>query len=92
MRHGTEHATERALERYGVDASLADWQRAVADIMDVVAGTGCAAMLLRRYANAEHWIVRVNGEAMIAVYSPASAVILTVLRQNRRSVVALSAG
>jgi len=76
----TIHAEVRALERYGVEPSAADWSAAVDAIIGVVAGESRAALLLRRlHSNSEEWIVRVSGVAMRVVYKPSAACIITAL-------------
>lgn len=79
MRHATDHATERALERYGILAVADDWARAVLDIADAVDGTKPSALLVRRDGNMEKWIVRLRGVAVMAIYDPHAAVFVTLL-------------
>lgn len=86
MRHFTDHAAERAHERYAVAATDEEWSRAALDIMDVVAGVGRAALLLARLPGGrERWAVRVGQEMMTVVYLPRAAIILTVLPGTRRA-------
>lgn len=79
MRHFTHHAAERAWERYGIVPTEAEWARAVADIISVVAGGGGPAILLRRDSDGERWLVRVAGEPVVAIYQPRAALIVTLL-------------
>lgn len=77
--NATAHALLRAAERYGIDASAADWRGLLLDIWAAVEGAG-TAMLLRRNADGiERWLGRLGATPVIAVYDPTQARILTVL-------------
>lgn len=80
MRHHTDHARDRALERCGITVTDAEWTKAVADIMEVVAGLGSKAMMLHRFQDGhERWLVRLGTWPARVIYDPVSAVIVTVL-------------
>jgi hypothetical protein len=75
------HAKDRAFERYGVSSPNRAWRTAFLDITDCVLGLAQRAMLLRRdpVTGVESWLVRVDGEPLIAVYKPEDAIIIRVL-------------
>lgn len=74
----TRHAAERAAERYGVVPSVEEWGQAILDITDTVLGLRSGAILLARKGAMERWLVRIGGAAMIAIYDPSQAAIITV--------------
>lgn len=83
MQHATVHATERALERYGIVASEGDWQQAMLDITNTLLGLTARAIMLRRFDDgAETWVVRLAGCPVIAVYQPRLALFRTVLESG----------
>lgn len=81
----TTHAAERAAQRYGVTATKHDWKQAVLDIIGAVAGDRPAkAMLLGRdQRHTERWGVTICGRAMVAIYDPEAAAIITVIPWGR---------
>lgn len=74
----TRHAAERAAERYGLVPSVAEWGQAILDITDTVLGLRSGAVLLARKGMMERWLVNIGGAAMIAIYDPSQAAIITV--------------
>ena len=79
MIHFTRHACDRAWERYGLIPTAQDWTRAAGDIIEVVAGSGCNAVLLSRQDMAERWLVRIAGVPVLAIWSPDLAQFVTLL-------------
>lgn len=83
----TEHAAERAKERFGVDVTDEQWREAVMAIWDTVAG-GCALALFLGAlpAGKEAWAVRLAGHDVRVIYDPATACIVTVTGMQRRAI------
>ena len=75
----TTHAAERAAERYGLTPTRAEWSRAVLDIIDTIAGDSRAASLVAiKPGGKEEWLVNLAGSAVLAIYAPSTAVIVTL--------------
>ena len=75
-----DHARSRAAERYGIHATIDEWRRAVMDIMDAVSGAAARATLLARLpAERERWLVRLGTRAIVVVYLPRAALIVTAI-------------
>lgn len=79
--HHSTHAAERAAERYGIEASAAEWRALVLDIIDTVAGDRTAATLVRKGEDGkELWLARLAGRPVIALYAPDSAVVVSLFK------------
>ncbi len=85
MTPASHHARERAISRYGLDASDAEWWRLVADILDTATGERTAALLLARLPHGnERWLARLGTTPIVAVWSPNDAIVVTVLPTTPR--------
>lgn len=79
----TRHAIDRAAERYGVTATEDDFAVLVCDLLDTLTGVRASAVRLRRLPSGlEHWLARLCGVAVIVVYAPDLARVLTVLPES----------
>lgn len=76
--HTTQHAIDRALERYGVLLDADDIETLVMDIIASVDGDP-RAILMDQSNGIEVWWVKVRGHDMRVVYGPVTASIVTVL-------------
>lgn len=80
MRPATNHAIEQAAARCGVVASAEEWEAARQAIIASVLGEPSGAMRLKvRADGSERWLVNLAGRAVLAVYDPERALIITVL-------------
>lgn len=74
------HAAERAMERYGLNLTVADFRWMALDITDAVLGLGSKAHLHVRLSDgSEQWFVEARGIALRVAYDPSSATIVSVL-------------
>lgn len=81
----TPHAQSRARERYGVAPEPQDWADAVLSITSACMGLPAPALLVGRCRKGhERWVVRVAGVAMLLVYAPQAARVVTVLSPSLR--------
>lgn len=77
-RWASDHAIERARERYGLETTQDDWREAAISIMDTVAGKP-RAMLLRRWPRQQElWLLHVRGVAVQAIWASDTASFVTV--------------
>jgi hypothetical protein len=75
--YSTPHADEQLFDRYGVIANRSVWRSAFLDVVDR------RSLLLSRSSNGrERHIVRVDGVAVMVVYSPQHAKFNTALPPN----------
>lgn len=76
----TEHAAQRAEERYGIVATDEEWMQALLDILDTVAGDRKAALRLAndKRRKSERWLVKLAGVQIVACYLPEAALIVSV--------------
>lgn len=82
----THHAAYRAAERYGIKASVLDWHGLLIDITDTVLGIRASAMLLRRErSGVERWLARLGPSAVIVIYDPNEAAVLTLLPADAKT-------
>ncbi|HKS70361.1 MAG TPA: hypothetical protein VJQ45_08070 [Ktedonobacterales bacterium] len=88
MRGYTDHAVERAAERYGIVATDEEWEAAADAILTARRGERAAAVLMMRLNNghAEHWGVRIGERAVIAVLLCKELRIVTILAPHQNGV------
>lgn len=83
----TEHADIRAHERFGIEATAADWRAAVLSIWNTLAGETPTALFLGVIADGkEAWGLHLGGHDVRVVYDPATACIVTVTDLRRRAI------
>lgn len=75
----TLHPIERARQRYGLDLGPADLCLMIEDI-----AAGRSVLLKRQRGGGEIHLVRAGNTAVLAVYAPAIARIVTILPPGRR--------
>ena len=78
-RFHTDHAEDQILSRYLYEPTPADWRAAFLDIVD-----RRSCLLARQRDGIERHIVRVGNVAVVIVYDPATATMITVLPPNAR--------
>jgi len=79
------HAASRALERFGIRLTVADFRQIMLDITDAVAGVRFDAVLQRKQPDGmEVWFVTACERRIRVCYAPASAAVVTVLSEHDR--------
>ena len=74
------HAVDRALERYGLIPTPSEWRQALIDIIDAAERIPPArALLLRNDGAKEHWACQLGARAVVAVYDPQTACIVSLV-------------
>jgi hypothetical protein len=75
----SEHAQERAIERWGIEPTREEWRELAMMILDTIAGTARALMIRRDLANGrEHWLIALRGQRHRVLWEPKTASIVTV--------------
>ena len=82
--YASKHARARALERIGFEPTADEWRDAALAILDSLNGTARALMLRRDFTTMrEIWLVPIGHTSARVVWSPVSALIVTVLEGRR---------
>lgn len=82
----TQHATDRAASRYGLQPNETDWRNALLAITGAVLHEPSAAYLMARNQDGtERWIVQLGAAAVIALYDPERALVITLLPKGARN-------
>ena len=88
----SKHAIERAEKCYGLTAAPLEWRTAYLDLLDTIFGERTAAVLLARLERGgERWLLSVAGQAVIVIYQPMNAAVVTVVPAGKNPNLAFDA-